>query len=107
MIGPRQLAEHERVEPIGLPARGTEPITSRRNLVGMQGKDPQPGLQQPLDQQPVGRSIATSVTSWRTSARHKPRTPASSCANVAARSLSPVSSAITTSCFSDAQSTPA
>ena len=54
VIGPRQLAQHERVEPIGLPARGPEPITRRRDLVGMQRKDPQPRVQQPLDQRPVG-----------------------------------------------------
>ena len=53
-VGPRQLAEHERVESIGLPARSTEPITRRRDLVGMQRQDPQPRVQQPLDQQPVG-----------------------------------------------------
>jgi hypothetical protein len=54
VIGPRQLAQHESVESIGLPARDAKPITSRCNLVGMQRQDPQSGLQQPLDQQPIG-----------------------------------------------------
>ena len=54
MIGPRQLAQHERVKPVGLPTRRAKPITSRRDLIGMQRQDPQPGVQQPLDQQPVG-----------------------------------------------------
>ncbi len=54
VIGACQLEEHERVEPIGLSARGAEPITRRRDLVGMQRQNPQPRVQQPLDQQPVG-----------------------------------------------------
>jgi hypothetical protein len=54
VIGARQLAQHERVEAIGLPARDPEPIASGRDLVGMQRQDPQPRVQQPLDQQPVG-----------------------------------------------------
>jgi hypothetical protein len=53
MIGPRQLAQHERVEPIGLPARRAEPIPRRGDLVGMQRQNPQPRVQQPLDQQPI------------------------------------------------------
>src|ERR1019366_9661734 len=32
MIGARQLAQHERVKPIGLPARDPKPVTSRRDL---------------------------------------------------------------------------
>ena len=54
MIGARQLAQHERIEPIRLPARDPEPIAGRRDLVGMQRQNPQPRVQQPLDQQPVG-----------------------------------------------------
>ena len=53
IVGPRQLAQHERVEPIGLPARDTEPVTRGRDLVRMQRQHPQPRIQQPLDQQPV------------------------------------------------------
>ena len=53
IVGARQLAEHERVKPIGLPARDPKSIASRRDLVGMQGQDPQPRVQQPLHQQPV------------------------------------------------------
>jgi hypothetical protein len=53
VIGARQLAQHERVKPIGLPARDPEPIAGGRDLVGMQRQDPQPRVQQPLDQQPV------------------------------------------------------
>jgi hypothetical protein len=53
MVGARQLAQHERVKPIGLPARDPEPITRRRDLVRMQRQHPQPRIQQPLDQQPV------------------------------------------------------
>ena len=56
---------------------------------------------------PSGRSIATSSTFSRTSARHNARNPFSSCANVAANSSSPVSSLTSTSCLSAAQSTPA
>src|SRR5205807_6030623 len=43
----------------------------------------------------------------RTSVRHSARSPRSSCANVAASSSSPASSATRTSCLSAAQSTPA
>jgi hypothetical protein len=53
MIGPRQFAQHERVKVVGLPARDAKPIPGRRDLVGMQRQHPQPGVQQPLDQQPV------------------------------------------------------
>ena len=53
MIGARQLAQHERVEPVGLPARHPKPRAGRRDLVGMQRQHPQPRVQQPLDQQPV------------------------------------------------------
>ena len=53
MIGPRQLAQHERVEPIGLAARHAEAIPRGRDLIGMQCQHPQSRVQQPLDQQPV------------------------------------------------------
>ena len=78
MVGARQLAEHERVKPIGLPARDPKPIASRRNLVGMQRQDPQPRVQQPLDQQPVrpleisGPDGSPSQTWW---IRAKPEAP--------------------------------
>ncbi len=53
MIGPRQLAQHERVKPIGLAARHPKPIAGGRDLIGMQRQHPQPRVQEPLDQQPV------------------------------------------------------
>jgi len=56
---------------------------------------------------PSGRSIATSSTFNRTNTRHNDPRPFSSCANVAANSAPPDASATRTSCFSDAQSTPA
>jgi hypothetical protein len=54
VIGPCQLAQHERVKPIGLRARGPDAIAGRRDLIGVQRQDPQSGVQQPLDQQSVG-----------------------------------------------------
>ena len=53
MIGARQLAQHERVEPVRLAARDPKPRAGRGDLVGMQREHPQPRVQQPLDQQPV------------------------------------------------------
>jgi hypothetical protein len=53
VIGARQLAQHKRVEAIGLAARRPEPRTCRGDLVGMQRQQPQAGVQQALDQQPV------------------------------------------------------
>ena len=53
MIGPRQLAQNERVKPIGLAARHAEPVTGRRHLVGVQRQHPQARVQEPLDHQPV------------------------------------------------------
>ena len=52
-VGPRELAQHERVEPVRLPARGTKPRAGGRDLVGMDRHHPQPGVQQPLDQQSI------------------------------------------------------
>ena len=52
-VGARQLAQHERVEPVGLAARGPEPRPRGRDLFGMHRQHPQPRVQQPLDQQPV------------------------------------------------------
>ena len=52
-VGARQLAQHERVEPVGLAARDAEPRASRGDLVGVNRQHPQPRVQQPLDQQPV------------------------------------------------------
>ena len=54
MVGARQLAQHERVEAIGLTARRTESRPRRRDLVGVHRDHRQAGVQQPLDQQPVG-----------------------------------------------------
>ena len=53
MIGSRQLAQHERVKPVGLATRDAKPIAGGRDLIGMQRQHPQPRVQQPLDQQPV------------------------------------------------------
>ena len=53
MIGPRELAKHERIEPIGLPARDPETVTRCRDLVRVQRQHPQPRIQQPLNQQPI------------------------------------------------------
>jgi hypothetical protein len=39
MVGARQLAEHERVEAIGLSARDPKPIAGRRDLVWVQRQD--------------------------------------------------------------------
>ena len=44
-VGARQLAEHEPVEAIGLPARGAKPITRRLDLNGVKRQDPHAGLQ--------------------------------------------------------------
>jgi hypothetical protein len=52
-VGARELADHERVEPVGLAARDPEPGAGRGDLVGVQRQHPQPRVQQPLDQQPV------------------------------------------------------
>jgi hypothetical protein len=54
MVGPRELAEHERVEPIGLPARDPEAVPGGRDLVRVQRQHPQTGIEQPLDQETVG-----------------------------------------------------
>src|SRR5450755_539541 len=56
---------------------------------------------------PSGRSIATTSTSKHTNASHNAVIPLSSCANVSPSNALPASSAIRTSCFSDAQSIPA
>ena len=53
MIGARQLAQHERVEPVGLAARRPEPRPRGRDLIRVQWQKPQPGIKQPLHQQPV------------------------------------------------------
>src|SRR5436309_3661258 len=45
MIGARQLAQHERVEPVGLAARHPEASTGGRDLVGVQREHPQPRVQ--------------------------------------------------------------
>ena len=53
-VGAREFAQHERVEAVGLTARGTKPRAGRGDLVGMQCQHGQPSVEQPLDQQPVG-----------------------------------------------------
>ncbi len=53
MIGPCELAEHHRVEAIGLAARHAEAGPRGLDLIGMQRQHDQPGVQQPLDEQPV------------------------------------------------------
>ena len=53
MIGARQLAQHERVKPIGLPARDPEAVPRGGDLVRMHRQHPQARVEQPLDQQPV------------------------------------------------------
>ena len=52
-VGPRELAEHERVEPIRFAAGGAKPRAGGGDLVGMDRHHPQPGVQQPLDQDSV------------------------------------------------------
>jgi hypothetical protein len=53
VVGARQLAQHERVKPIRLPARDAKPIARRRDLVGVQRQHMQPRIEQPLDQHAV------------------------------------------------------
>jgi hypothetical protein len=52
-VGPRQLAQHKAIKPIGLPARSAEPVPRRLDLVGMQRQHLHPRVQQPLDQHAV------------------------------------------------------
>jgi hypothetical protein len=49
----RELAQHERVEPVGLTARSPEPRPRGRDLLGTHRQHPQPRIQQSLDQQPI------------------------------------------------------
>ncbi len=80
MIGPRELTQHERVKPIGLPARDPEPIPRGRDLVRVQRQHRSPASKSRSTSSPSGRSIATSTTSKRTSIRHSALSPFSSCA---------------------------
>lgn len=75
-VGPGEFGEHERVEAVVLAARGTEPGTHRSDLVGMDRDDAQAGVEQPLDQQPVGplQRDASSINRL-----HNARMPRSSC----------------------------
>jgi hypothetical protein len=66
---------------------------AERRLAAIRARRPQP-----LSEQEIA---------WCRHARHSDRSPFSSCANVAATSSSPCSSATSTSCLSAAQSTPA
>jgi hypothetical protein len=52
-VGAGELAQHEAVKPVGLPARGAEPITRCLDLIGMQRQHAHPGFEQPLDQHPA------------------------------------------------------
>jgi hypothetical protein len=105
MIGTRQLAQHERVKPIRLAARGAERAAAA--WFGWSASTRNPASSSRSINTPSGRSTATSSTFARCSARHSPPSPGSSWASVAASSSSPASLQISTSCFSDAQSTPA
>ena len=52
-VGARELAQHERVEPVGLAARDPKPRPGGHDPVGMHRQHPQPRIQQTLEQQPV------------------------------------------------------
>ena len=52
-VGPGELGKHERVEAVALAARGTEPRSHRRDLVGMDRNHRKTRIEQPFDQQPV------------------------------------------------------
>ena len=52
-VGARTHAEHERVEAVGLAARGPKTRSDGVHLVGMDRHHPQPGVEQPLDHEPV------------------------------------------------------
>jgi len=54
MIGPGELAQHERVEPVGLPTAAAKARACRRGLVGVDRDHGQPRVQQPLNQHAVG-----------------------------------------------------
>lgn len=53
MIGPRELAQHERVKAIGLAARDLKTRPRRLDLVRMQREHAQPRVEQPLDQHAI------------------------------------------------------
>jgi hypothetical protein len=53
-VGAREFGEHERVEAVALAARVGVARPRRLDLVGMDRHHDQSGLQQPVDQQPVG-----------------------------------------------------
>jgi hypothetical protein len=102
-VSPRQLTQHERSNRSDLPPDArNRPL--QLNLVGMEGKHPHPGVQQRVDQQPVGafdRDQLNLETLKRPQQRADPvlvmreRRPTVP---------SPAGSSISTSCFSDAQS---
>jgi hypothetical protein len=103
MVRARQLAQHERVEAIGLAARDAEARPRTVTWLGCKASTRNPASNSRSTSTPSGRSTATSRTFNRTNCRHNDRSPLSSCANVAASSFSPAASATSTSCFSDAQ----
>jgi len=107
-VGACELTEHEPVKPIRFPARGTKPVSGGLDLIGMQGQHGDPGVQQSVDQQPVG-AFDRDQLNLETLQRVAQRADAVpwSCANVAPNNSSPARSSISTSCLSDAQSIPA
>jgi hypothetical protein len=54
VVGAGELGQAEGVEGIGLAARGPKARTGGLQLVGMDGQHRETGLQQALDQEPVG-----------------------------------------------------
>ena len=53
IVSPGELAEHERVEAIGLASRDTEPVPGSCDLVRMQRQHLHAGVEEPLDQHAV------------------------------------------------------
>jgi hypothetical protein len=108
MIGARQLAQHERVKPIRLAARSAERRAGGRDLVGVQRQHPQPGIQQPLDQHTIRPLDRDELHTGPLQRAAQPAEPSLVVRERGRQQLSsPASSQISTSCFSDAQSTPA
>ena len=103
----RQLAQHERVKPVRLTTRRPEPRPGRRDLIGMQRQQPQPRIQQPLDQQPV-RPLDRDQRHLQPHQRAAQRPqPFLIVRERGGQHLLTRLVRTTTSCFSDAQSTPA
>ena len=107
MVGARQLAQHEGVKPVGLASRSAEPGAGGRDLVGMDRQHPQARVEQTLDQHPIrpldrdqlhlqAHQLATQRPQPRLIMRERRGQ------QLLARLVG-----TNTSCFSDAQSTPA